>query len=86
MGIKKAGKRVKKIQTMPKMSTFKRQFRCVHLEKTKLKSGCKNQPFVLSNFLCQNVQTTVGGGRGAEPSLSIQTFQVHTSLGGAGGL
>ena len=36
--------------------------------------------FVLSNFLCQKVQTTVG--RGSKPSLSVQTLCVHTSLGG----
>ena len=40
--------------------------------------------FLISNFLCQNVQTTVGGGE-SEPSLSIQTFCVHTCLMGGGG-
>ena len=35
--------------------------------------------FIISNFLCQNVQTTLGGR--SEPSLSIQIFCVHTCLG-----
>ena len=40
--------------------------------------------FLISNFLCQNVQTTVGGGE-SESSLSIQTFCVHTCWGKGGG-
>ena len=39
--------------------------------------------FAFSNFQCQNVQTMVGGG-GSEPSLSVQTFCIHSSLGGEG--
>ena len=39
--------------------------------------------FVISNFLCQNVQTTVREG-GFELSLSVQTFCVHTCLMGGG--
>ena len=39
--------------------------------------------FLLTNFFCPNVQTTVGGG-GSNPILSVQTFCVHTSLGGGG--
>ena len=40
--------------------------------------------FLLTNFFCPNVQTTVGGGGGSDPILSVQTFCVHTSLGGGG--
>ena len=42
--------------------------------------------FVISNFVCQNVQTTVGvgGGPNSELSLSVQTFWVHTCLMGGG--
>ena len=40
---------------------------------------------LLTNFFCPNVQTTVGGGGGSDPILSVQTFCVHTSLGGGEG-
>ena len=38
--------------------------------------------FTLSNFRCQNVQTTRGGAGGSEPILSIKAFSVRTSLAG----